>query len=153
MPYRFFLAGIIQGSKRGLETFDQGYRERIKFILNRTFPHCDLICPVENHPDSVLYSDEEAKATFLANVKKAKQSDALIVYLPEASMGSSIEMWEAYHCRIPVFTITPLASNWVVRILSDQVFPGMEEFEAFIRSGDMERMLRKAVSAQMGTGA
>jgi len=145
MAYRFFLAGIIQGSKRGIETFDQGYRERLKSILREIFPGCLPVCPVEDHPDSVLYSDAEAGTTFFANVEKAKQCDALIVYLPEASMGSSIEMWEAHRAGIPVFTITPLASNWVVRILSDRVFPGMDAFEAFARSGEMQRSLRSAV--------
>jgi hypothetical protein len=144
MPYRFFLAGIIQGSKLGNETFDQGYRERIKKILREVFPGCRPVCPVENHPDSILYTDAEAGETFYANVEKAKQCDALIVYLPEASMGSSIEMWEAHHRGIPVFTVTPLASNWVVRLLSARVFPGMDAFEAFARSGEMARSLRKA---------
>jgi len=144
MAYRFFLAGIIQGSKLGIETFDQRYRDRLRSILNDAFPGCLPICPVEDHPDSVLYPDTEAKKTFFANIEKAKLCDALIVYLPEASMGSSIEMWEAHHRGIPVFTITPLASNWVVRILSDRVFPGMDEFESFARSGEMERALRKA---------
>jgi hypothetical protein len=153
MLYRFFLAGIIQGSMRGLATFDQGYRERIKSILNRAFPRCDLVCPVENHPDSVLYSDGDAKATFFANVEKAKQCDALVVYLPEASMGSSIEMWEAFHERIPVFTITPLASNWVVRILSERVFPGIDEFGAFVESGGLMKVLRGTASLQKESGA
>ena len=146
MAHSFFLAGIIQGSKRGLEMFDQEYRERIKSILNEAFPGCRIVCPVEDHPDSVRYTDAEAEGTFFANVEKAKQCDALIVYLPEASMGSSIEMWEAHHRGIPVFTITPLASNWVVRILSDRLLPGMDAFEAFARSGEMDRVLRKAIS-------
>jgi len=146
MAHSFFLAGIIQGSKRGLETFNQEYRERIKSILNEAFPGCRIVCPVEDHPDSVRYTDAEAEGTFFANVEKAKQCDALIVYLPEASMGSSIEMWEAHHRGNPVFTITPLASNWVVRILSDRVLPGIGEFEQFVRSGEMERMLRKVNS-------
>jgi hypothetical protein len=144
MTRAFFLAGIIQGSKRGLETFDQEYRDRIKSILNGAFPGCRVVCPVENHPDSVRYTDAEAERTFFANVEKAKQCDALVVYLPEASMGSSIEMWEAHHRGIPVFTITPLASNWVVRILSERVLTGMDDFERFARSGEMERALRKA---------
>ena len=145
MTFRFFLAGIIQGSKRGIETFDQGYRERIRSILKDAFPGCHTVCPVEDHPDSILYTDAKAAKTFFSNVEKAKLCDALIVYLPEASMGSSIEMWEAHKKGIPVFTITPLASNWVVRILSDRVFAGMNEFESFAGSGEMERALRKAV--------
>jgi hypothetical protein len=143
MTYRFFLAGIIQGSKRGLEVFDQGYRERIKAVLSETFPDSLLVCPVEEHPRSVHYGDAKARSTFFENIAKAKQSDAVIVYLPEASMGSGIEMWEAHHHGVPVFSITPLTSNWVVRILSSAVFPDLEAFEVFVRSGGLRGSLRE----------
>ena len=47
-----------------------------------------------------------------------KQFDLLIAYVPEASMGTAIEMWEAHqHARV-VVTITPLSHNWVVQITS-----------------------------------
>ncbi len=144
MIVRFFLAGIIQGSKKGLDVFDQGYRERIKTILSEVFPGCVLVCPVEKHPRSVLYGDDRARRTFLENIEKAKQCDAMIVYLPEASMGSGIEMWEAHHRGIPIFTITPLSSNWVVRILSSAVFRDLSEFEDRVRSGAVHDVLRRS---------
>jgi hypothetical protein len=138
-----FLAGIIQGSHRGLGTFDQGYRERLKTVLRTALPECELICPVEEHPQSVRYSDERARDTFLANVERAKQSDAIVVYLPEASMGSSIEMWEAHRRGVPVLTITPMDGNWVVRILSNRVFPDVDAFESFAASGELGDLLRR----------
>ncbi|MBN2202392.1 hypothetical protein JW777_10590 [bacterium] len=138
---RFFLAGIIQGSLRGLGVFDQSYRHRIKAVLRGFDPDCELVCPVEEHPESVRYTDGQARETFLANVERAKQCDAVIVYLPEASMGSSIEMWEAHRCGVPVLTVSPLDSNWVVRILSDHVFPDLGGFESFVSSGGLSRLL------------
>ncbi len=141
MPYRFFLAGVIQGSKQGFEVCDQTYRDRLKSVLKQGFANCKLLCPVEEHPNSVRYTDEEARTTFLANVKKAKESTALDVYLPEASMGSGIEMWEAYRAGIPIFTITPMLTNWVIRILSHRIFPHIEAFEEFVLSGEMKKDL------------
>lgn len=138
---RFFLAGIIQGSLRGLGVFDQSYRSRIKAVLRAFDPECELVCPVEDHPESVRYADDRARETFLANVERAKQCDAVVVYLPEASMGSSIEMWEAHRCGVPVLTVTPLDNNWVVRILSDRVFPDLDGFESFVSSGGLGRLL------------
>jgi hypothetical protein len=137
----FFLAGIIQGSHRGLGVFDQSYRDRIKAVLRNAHPGCELICPVEEHPESVRYTDIQARDTFLANVERAKQCDAIIVYLPEASMGSSIEMWEAHGRGVPVLTVTPLSSNWVVRILSDRVFPDLDGFESFVAAGGLKDLL------------
>lgn len=141
MRYRFFLAGIIQGSKQGFDVCDQTYRARLKSILKQGFTDCELLCPVEEHPNSVRYTNEEARVTFFANVKKAKESTAVVVYLPEASMGSGIEMWEAYRAGIPIFTITPMRTNWVVRILSHRIFPNIEAFEEFVVSGEMKKLL------------
>jgi hypothetical protein len=150
MAHRFFLAGIIQGSHRGLEVFDQGYRRRIKDLLSGAFPGCELVCPVEDHPDSVRYGDDLARRTFIENVRKAQQCDAVIVYLPEASMGSGIEMWEARRSGVPIFTVTPLASNWVVRILSSRVFADLDDFGRFAASGAMEDEIRRAVHDSYG---
>lgn len=141
MHYRFFLAGVIQGSKQGFEVCDQSYRDRLKFILKRGFTNCELVCPVEEHPNSVRYNDEEARTTFLTNLQRAKECTALVVYLPEASMGSGIEMWEAYRVGTPIFTITPMSTNWVVRILSTRIFPHLEAFEEFVLSGELKKLL------------
>ena len=56
-------------------------------------------------------------------------------------MGSSIEMWEAYHHRIPVITITPMVTNWVVRILSDKVVKDIPDFARFVESGKLTELL------------
>ena len=141
MPYRFFIAGIIQGSKRGQDVHDQQYRETIKRILRDAFPQADILCPIESHPESVTYPDERARDVFLQHVAKVKESHGLVVYLPEASMGSAIELWEAFHKKTLKLVISPLSANWVVRILSDQVFPDLQTFEAFVRSGEMRQRL------------
>ena len=122
MVYQYFIAGIIQGSKKDLDVYDQSYRKTIKEILRKAFPESRVLCPVENHPDSSSYDDKKAKEVFHYHLKIVNNSHALIVYLPEASMGSAIEMWEAHHENRIVLVISPMKSNWIVRLFSDEVF-------------------------------
>ena len=143
VTYRFFLAGIIQGSKRDLGVHDQEYRDQIRLILEDGFPGSDVYCPVENHPDSVHYDEAKAQKVFLEHVEKVRESHALVVYLPEASMGSAIEMWEAYHAKAVTVAISPMTTNWVVRILSDEVCGDIEDFRRLIESDKLGRLLRE----------
>lgn len=46
-----------------------------------------------------------------------------------------------------MFTISPMIHNWVVKGLSARVFANIDEFDAFVASGDFERVLRAAGSA------
>ncbi len=139
--YRIFIAGIIQGSNRGLDVYDQTYRHSIKAILKEAFPKSILFCPVEHHPYSTLYDDKKAKDIFFKHLDILRQSHGLIVYLPEASLGSSIEMWESYQQKIVIVTISPMVSNWVVRLFSDRICETMDCFESFVKSGELRRLL------------
>jgi hypothetical protein len=67
----------------------------------------------------------------------AGQVDVLVAYVPEASMGTAIEMWEAHHAGVQVLTISPMAENWVVKLLSSRVFPTLEAFGAFVADGGL----------------
>ena len=71
---------------------------------------------------------------------EAARADVLIAYLPEASMGTAVEMWEAHRAGKPVLTISPLAENWVVRFLSTRVFPSLVAFESFVAEGELEKL-------------
>ena len=138
--YQFFIAGIIQGSNRDDAVYNQHYREIIAQILNQSFPDSDIYCPVENHPDSISYNNKKAKRIFFDHIEWIKKSHGLIVYLPEASLGTGIEMWEAYHARPITITISPMVKNWVVRILSDKICPSLSDFQDFVESGAMSDM-------------
>lgn len=150
MRYRFFIAGIIQGSKQNREVHDQEYRSVVKNILQDAFSGCHILCPVENHPDSVMYTDEKAKEVFLNHVARARESHGLVVYLPEASMGSAIELWEAYRGKTLKIVISPMAANWVIRILADRIFPNLEAFEQFVRSNEMKQLLEERFGNEAG---
>ncbi|BAT71112.1 hypothetical protein TST_0304 [Thermosulfidibacter takaii ABI70S6] len=135
MKKRIFIAGIIQGSKVGKSIHSQDYRERLKKTLAEYFLDWEIYCPVTNHPNSVEYTDEEATKTFLYHVDLVKHSGLVVAYLPEASMGTAIEMWEAYKSGVPVWTITPMKENWVVRITSQRIFGSIEELEDYLAAG------------------
>ena len=61
--------------------------------------------------------------------------------MPEAGLGAALEMWEAYHQQRIVITISPLIHNWVVKSLSTRVLADLDEFLAFVESGEFERVL------------
>ncbi len=130
----FFLAGIIQGSNTGKALYNQDYREKIKSILRRHFPDAKIFDPVEKHPDSVNYDYRTAESVFLGYVKLAGDCDCMIAYLPEASMGTAVEMWECHQRGVPVWTISPLKDNWSVKILSTRIFESFDKLESYLQS-------------------
>ncbi|HWP29160.1 MAG TPA: hypothetical protein VNM50_06435, partial [Chloroflexota bacterium] len=113
---RVFLAGIIQGSHRGRELHDQTYRDRLKAILRAYLPEAEVCCPIDLHPSGIDYAPAEQRRAFFSLVETAAQADLLIAYLPEASLGTAIEMWEAYHHGRVVVVITPMRENWVINL-------------------------------------
>lgn len=134
---RIFLSGIIQGSRADLSIHRQDYREEIKAIIRRSLPEAHIICPIELHPQSLSYGDDTAQQTFLDLIRTAESADMIVAYIPEASMGSAVEMWQAYQKGIPILTISPLVHNWVIKFLSTRVFPTLADFESFVQSGGL----------------
>ena len=138
---RVFLAGIMQGSRMDNAIHSQDYRRVIRDVLRQRFPDVEVMCPYEMHPDSVNYDDEKGKLTFLELVRMAAEADGVIAYAPEASMGTAIEMWEAYRAGKPIWVISPLTANWVIRFLATQASCDLEEFVAFVSAGGLDAVL------------
>lgn len=138
----FFISGVIQGSSQGRELCDQSYRERLAQLLKEVFPHAEVVNPYDLHPNSIDYSLEKGKATFLKMVSRAAQCDVLIAYLPEASLGTAIEMWECSRVGIPIWTISPMKENWVIKFFSQHIFSTLEEFQKFLFAEAREEVLR-----------
>jgi len=133
---RFFLAGIIQGSKaKGIH--GQDYRERLRQILRSAFPEDEVYCPMEEHPESISYGRDNARKTFFGLMSAASQADVLVAYLPQASMGTAIEMWEAKRAGRCVIAISPMKKNWVIRFLTDVVYETLEDFELAVADGSL----------------
>jgi hypothetical protein len=136
---RVFIAGIMQGSRTDEGIVAQNYRQEVTQILRDHVPGVEVVDPIALHPDSVGYSPERAKQTLVELAEEASRASALVAYVPAASMGTAIEMWQAYRSDVPVYTISPLTSNWVVRSLSTRVFPDIAAFQAFVVDGGLSR--------------
>jgi hypothetical protein len=129
---RVFLAGVMQASLAGKGIVDQSYRNAIGEALLAKWPELDVIDPLVLHPNSVEYDDEAARTTLFALVTLASSSDLLIAYVPQASMGTALEMNAAYERGVPVIAISPLRENWVIRAVATQVFPDLAAFMAYL---------------------
>ncbi len=131
---KIFISGVIQGSLQGKDINPQEYRTRIRSLLRETMPDASVYDPFDGHENSIDYDDDRGRRTFFMHIDKVHESDLLIAYLPHASLGTAIEIWESYKKGIPVWTITPMKTNWVVRFCSEKIFEDIESFAAYIRS-------------------
>lgn len=132
---RVFIAGVMQGSRRDQRIAAQDYRGQIAEVLETYLPDVEIVDPNQIHPDGVNYDRWRAKQTLIEMAELAGAVDFLVAYVPEASMGTALEMWHAHQAGIPVYTISPMEHNWIVFTLSDQVFPDLASFGEFIASG------------------
>ena len=132
---RVFLAGIMQGSNAHDGVHEQTYREVLTDLLVAHMPGVTVFDPWAVYPDSPQYTDDRVRTVLVANVEEAARCDLVIAYLPQASMGTALEMWEAWRAGVPVIAITPLAANWVVRVCATQRFDTLEDFATAVRAG------------------
>ncbi len=137
----FFIAGIMQGSHLGEVLHHQGYREQLKRLLREHFPDASIYDPLSNHRNSLEYDQRQAREVFLRHNEMCREADVVIAFVPEASMGTAIEMWEAYRHGGMVLTISPLVHNWVVRFCSHEVFADLESLAAELTTGAIQARL------------
>ncbi|MDR3077730.1 MAG: hypothetical protein LBV15_03080 [Planctomycetota bacterium] len=141
-PLSFFIAGIIQGSlAEGAHS--QSYRREIADLLSAVFPGAEIFDPVREYPDSLSYDDARGSAAFFDLMRRAGECDILVAFLPEASMGTAIELWNARQAGALVVSVSELDRNWVVRYLSDRIVRSLDELKAFIRNGGLAEALER----------
>ena len=133
-----FIAGIMQGSREDHLIDDQDYRTLIAQTLAENVSDVAVVDPLSLDPDSVNYDRKRARHTFLTNTELAAEADLLIAYLPQASMGTAIEMWTAFEAGVPIITISSLKHNWVIGVTSDMTLPDLESMIEYIKSGRFE---------------
>lgn len=138
---RIFLAGIIQGSDAGKGVHPQAYRTRMRELLRKYVPEADIYDPVEHYPGSVDFPDEYARRVFFGLMKKAADTDVLLAFLPEASLGTAIELWVARKAGVFVAVISPMKYNWAVRFLPDVLLEDMDTFEVYLAAGRLKEDL------------
>jgi len=131
---KIFLSGVIQGSSRDKGIHSQEYRTQLKEILKNAYPQAEICDPFDGHENSINYDDETGKRTFYGHLEHVRSSDLLIAYLPHASLGTAIEIWESHKNKIPVWTISPMKTNWVIRFCSDLIFEDVEAFSGYLKS-------------------
>ena len=143
---RFFLAGIMQGSHRDTVLHAQDYRARLRSLLEDCFPGAEVYDPLSDHSNSLEYDDETGRQVFYRHNRLCREVDVVVAFVPEASMGTAIEMWEAHeHGRGVVITISPLEHNWAVRFCSHVVYPDFAAFEAAAISGELPARIQAAL--------
>jgi hypothetical protein len=146
---RIFLAGIMQGSHLGAVMHYQGYREQLRELLQKHLPEAEVYDPLADHTLSLNYTDERAREVFLHHNRMCSEVDVLIAFVPEASMGTAIEMWEAWRANRMVIAISPLSLNWTIKYCSHLIYADLESFQAELVSGelvekiDLHEFLRK----------
>jgi len=130
----------MQGSKKGKGITSQDYRENIRATIKEIHPDAKVIDPFSLFPNSPEFSDEKAHTVLHEMAKDAGDSDIVIAYLPVASMGTALEMIRAYDNDKPVISISPMEKNWVIRSLSQRIFPTLEEFNEWVLAGGLKTL-------------
>ena len=138
---RIFLAGIMQGSHHGALLHDQHYRGRIKMLLTQHLPGAQVYDPLTDHADSLEYGDDQGRDVFMKHNRMCGQVDVVLAVVPEASMGTAIEMWEAHRHGRVVITVSPLVRNWAVKYLSHENYTDEQQFEEALCTGQLATRL------------
>lgn len=136
-----FLAGVMQGARLDDQIHEQDYRVLITEALRTHFPQATITDPWALNPHSVSYDEGRARDTFLTMTAKAGEADLLIAYLPIVSMGTAMEMWQAYLSNTYIIAITPHVHHWAIRFTANEVLPDLESFLSLVESGYLERVL------------
>ena len=136
-----FIGGIMQGSRKDRYIDDQNYRRIISEALTEHRADLEIVDPNELHPNGVDYDDQLAKATLLEMADLASKADLTVAYVPQASMGTALEMWKAFEAGVPLVTISPMADNWVIKHLSSVVLPDLDAFGRWVVDGGFDKLL------------
>ena len=130
-----FIAGVMQAERRDDQIESQDYRARITKALKSAIPGVKITDPFALNPNSVHYDEELARTTFLTMTKKAGEADLLIAYLPQVSMGTAMEMWEAYQAGAYIIAVTPHIHHWAIRFTANEILPDLDSLEKLIGNG------------------
>lgn len=142
LPVRIFLAGVMQANREDHLIEDQHYRLRLAALLREELAVVEILDPWALNPNSVAYDDARARHTFLTMTRKAAEVDLLIAYLPQPSMGTAMEMWQAHEAGVAILAITPFVHHWAVRHTAREILPDLASFEDYVRDGRLRVLLR-----------
>jgi len=148
-----FIAGIMQAQRLDDQIESQTYRESIATALKSHMPGVIITDPWRLHPNSVNYDAETARQTFLSMMQRAGEVDLLIAYLPQMSMGTAMEMWQAHQAGVYIIAVTPYVHHWAIRFTADEILPDLQTLLGRIESGQLSRLLQRRPKVDGQTGA
>ncbi len=134
-PFTVFIAGVMQSNRQDSLIDDQNYRLKIAATLQKLIPDVQIIDPWAENKNSIHYDDEKARHTFLSMTVKASDADLLIAYLPRPSMGTAMEMWQAYQANTTIIAVTPFVHHWAIRFTASQILPDLDALFALLENG------------------
>ena len=136
-----FIGGIMQGSKKSQNMHGQDYRQLIRDAVKVHHPDAEIVDPFSLFPDSIAYDDQRAEQVLFAMAAEAGSSDIVVAYLPEASMGTALEIIRAYDNGKTIISISPMEKNWLLRAVSAKIFPSLDEFCTWARQSHFEELI------------
>lgn len=157
----FFLAGTMQGAKRGNDLRDQNYRDVCAQMIRERYPHATVNNPAELmwkhiraeraqvrdahaalaqasevHEDDIAEPLRALREVFHEMTDLAARCDVCVAYLPghEPSMGTAAEMVTAYRARRTVVAVTEMRQNLAVLACSNHIVPDLEAFRSWLEA-------------------
>ncbi len=138
---KIYIAGIMQGSRQDHDIQGQDYRQLIREAVQVHHPEAEFYDPFSRFPDSVTFDERRANEALFEMADAAGSADMVIAYLPQASMGTALEMIRAYDNGKTVISISPMAKNWLIRAVSARIFPSLDEFCTWARHVPLTKLI------------
>lgn len=126
----------------------QDYRLLLSEALRRHIPNVQLIDPWAENPNSLEYTEEQARHTFVTMTNMASEADLLIAYLPLPSMGTAMEMWQAYQANTYIIAVTPFVHHWAIRFTANEILPDLESLIGWLENGRFQQEIVPAALAR-----
>jgi hypothetical protein len=138
---KIFLAGVIQGDRADGSLHEQDYRTVLSDIVKATHPNAEFIDPHRENPDRLGWNRQRQADMFFEYAAKAAACDAMIAWLPTASMGTAVEMYTAHTARVPIVAVTPLIGTWAIFAMATCCLPDIAAFAEFVKAGRFAALL------------
>ncbi|MCD4656478.1 MAG: hypothetical protein K8S87_02925 [Planctomycetes bacterium] len=135
---KIFVSGIVHGSREN-DVYPQCYRKRIVDVIEKSWQSAIVICPTIVNSKSLTESVTETAKAFEQQLSLLKKSNIVVAYIPEASMGTAIEIYNASMRGKYVVTITPLISNRMIRMFSHDIYDSVDSFEHACEIGKFKK--------------
>ncbi|MBN2578102.1 MAG: hypothetical protein JXB10_03845 [Pirellulales bacterium] len=136
----------MQGSHAAKALHVQDYRTEIQRLLQEHLPEAEVYDPLANHRESLGYDKQRGREVFFQHNYLCREIDVLVAYVPEASMGTAIEMWEAHEHGATVIAVSPMKHNWAVKFLSHALYADLDELAAALSDGTLRRRIDEVLA-------